>query len=126
MRIFTLYRYDYVATHTLGILVTGTTYICDILELPWKENEINVSCIPEGGYIIQASSTPHFEECIVVKDVPGRKAILMHAANQVHELRGCIAPGVKSVEIMLHSRDNLAKILDILGTHEGILEIKRI
>lgn len=125
MILFTLYRYDCGEDNTLGLLFAENNYVCDTLELPWKNNEKNISCIEEGTYYIESYSSPHFEEAIAVKDVPNREAILIHSANQVHELKGCIAPGVKSLEIVLHSKDNLAKILDILGTDKGILEIKR-
>ena len=126
MKLFTLYRYDLTEHHILGLLFIEGEYFCDTLERPWLGNQHEISCIPEGDYHIEAYSSPHFEGCIIVKDVPGREGILIHPANQVSELKGCIAVGVKSLEILLHSRDNLAKILDILGTDKGILEIKRI
>lgn len=126
MKLFTLYRYDLGADNTLGILFYEGQYVCDTLELPWRNNERQVSCIPDGDYHIEEYSSPHFEECIVVKDVPDRDGILIHPANTVTELKGCIAVGIKSLEIVLHSKDSLSKVLSLLGSDKGILEIKRV
>lgn len=125
MKSFVLYRYDYGIDNTLGLFFAENEYLCDTLELPWKDNQKNISCIPEGYYLINAVSTPHFDEAILINNVFNREGILIHAANEVKELQGCIAVGIKSVEILLQSRSNLSKILDILGTETGTLNIKR-
>ena len=67
--------------------------ICRTIELPWNDNERNVSCIPEGKYLIKSRFTDergwHFE----IANVPNRSFILFHPANDaLKELRGCIAP----------------------------------
>ena len=82
---------------TLGTLFVyqGEEELCvvETLELPWKENQRNISCIPEGEYEIKKRHSKKFKEHFHITGVPGRSWILIHVANFVRELRGCIAPG---------------------------------
>lgn len=67
--------------------------VCDAIELPWKDNARNVSCIPEGRYPLAKRYSKRFGWHILIKDVPERSSILIHPANHaLKELRGCIAP----------------------------------
>lgn len=67
--------------------------ICASIELPWKDNQREVSCIPEGRYPLVKRYSPKFKWHLWVKEVKGRSLILMHPANDAQkELRGCIAP----------------------------------
>ena len=68
--------------------------LCKILELPWKNNERRVSCIPEGEYRVIAHKSRKFGHCFWVRDVPGRSEILIHPANYTRQLLGCLAPGL--------------------------------
>ena len=68
--------------------------LCKILELPWKNNERSVSCIPEGEYRVVAHKSPKFGHCFWVRYVPNRSEILIHPANYTRELLGCLAPGL--------------------------------
>jgi len=81
---------------TNGQLTCNGKLICKTIELPWKDNEKGVSCIPEGKYFIRprysAKHGAHFE----LVDVPSRSLILIHPANNaLAELKGCIAPVTK-------------------------------
>ena len=63
------------------------------IELPWKENQTGVSCIPEGRYELVKRWSPKFLRHLQVMNVPGREYILIHPANEaLQELKGCIAP----------------------------------
>jgi hypothetical protein len=63
------------------------------IELPWKDNHARVSCIPEGRYELVKRWSPKFNRHLQVMDVPKRKDILIHPANDaLQELKGCIAP----------------------------------
>jgi|GEM_PF-281553 len=67
--------------------------ICESIELPWRKNVRNVSCIPEGRYRLATQIHPVKGKQLLICDVPGRAGILIHAANDAEvELRGCIAP----------------------------------
>lgn len=78
---------------TNGALFHQGKFICFMIELPWKENARNISCIPDGRYELALWYTDRFKHHLVVKNVPGRSGILVHTANDaVKELRGCLAP----------------------------------
>jgi len=81
---------DYRSDHTRGVL-TCERYEYACLERPWVANRANVSCIPAGTYILKRWESPTFGECLKVMNVPGRTHILIHPANQVDELQGCLA-----------------------------------
>ncbi|WP_299664694.1 DUF5675 family protein [uncultured Polaribacter sp.] len=68
-------------------------FICQTIELPWKDNQRSISCIPEGTYEILPRTSAKFKKHFMLKDVSNRTLILIHPANHAkRELRGCIAP----------------------------------
>lgn len=68
-------------------------WICNTIELPWKDNQKLVSCIPEGRYELKTRYSRRFRNHFIVQGVKGRSLILIHPANDAaRELRGCIAP----------------------------------
>ena len=83
----------YTPTATWGNLLVNGKPICLTLERPYLGNQANVSCIPEGIYQCERIISPKFKSVYQVKDVEGRTHILMHCANMVSELLGCIAYG---------------------------------
>lgn len=67
--------------------------VCNTIELPWLQNQRNVSCIPEGRYELKKRVTQKRGQHLLVANVKGRDGILFHPANDaIQELRGCIAP----------------------------------
>jgi hypothetical protein len=82
--------------HTLAVngeLYIGNTLIAHTIELPWLQNKVQRSCIPEGKYRIIKRWSPRFKWHLHVLNVPGRSLILLHPANDaIKELKGCIAP----------------------------------
>lgn len=107
---------------TFGVLLKDGVPLCVTLELPWKQNERNVSCIPEGRYQIFPVDSPRFGDTFQVGSVPGRTNILFHAGNTIGDTSGCILlgtsygfsyveqqPGIRS------SRIALGKFMRALG-----------
>jgi hypothetical protein len=83
----------YYPTGTNGQLYLGSEILCATIELPWKNNQRQVSCIPEGKYELKKRFTPQFGDHLYVRNVPGRTNILIHAFNHaIDESKGCIAP----------------------------------
>lgn len=81
---------------TNGKLECDGKFICNTIELPWKNNEKRVSCIPEGKYFIRKRYSQKFKWHLEVVDVENRSLILFHPANNaLKELNGCIAPVTK-------------------------------
>ncbi|PRZ19559.1 DUF5675 family protein [Flavobacterium granuli] len=78
---------------TNGKLEQEGQFICHTIELPWKENQATVSCIPEGEYFINRRYSSKFRWHLEIINVPSRSLILIHPANNAQqELQGCIAP----------------------------------
>ena len=87
---------QYFPEGTNGKLACEGQFICHTIELPWKNNETRVSCIPEGESFIQKRYSPKFQWHLEVLDVQNRSLILFHPANNaLQELHGCIAPVTK-------------------------------
>jgi len=91
------------------------------LELPWRNNREDVSCIPDGVYPWQKYNSPTKGKVILLQDVPGRTNIEIHIANYVRQLLGCIAVGVGRGDIdgdgqidMEKSKDALRDLLAVL------------
>lgn len=79
---------------TRGVLKYGSTVLCHTLELPWRSNDKNVSCIPEGTYSLLKANSPRFGNVFYFRDVPARSGILIHAGNSVADTRGCVLVGL--------------------------------
>lgn len=118
-----LKRYSYTETETLGLLFINDTYICDTLELPWRDNHRNISCVPEGTYDINYNKSPKHGDSVSVTPVTGRSGILIHAGNTTKDTEGCILVGTKNRNMLVDSRKALKQVLEIL---DDILVIERI
>jgi hypothetical protein len=102
---------------TNGKLECEGKFICNTIELPWKNNETKVSCIPEGKYFIKKRYSNKFKWHLEVLDVKNRNLILFHPANNaLQELKGCIAPVSKlsGSGLGLMSRKAFAKLKELV------------
>lgn len=78
---------------TNGYLIHGKKVLCKTIELPWRNNQQSISCIPEGSYKLMKRFSKRFGRHLQIMDVPNRSNILFHPANcAIRELKGCIAP----------------------------------
>jgi hypothetical protein len=108
---------EYFPEGTNGELFMQGAQICYTIELPWLNNEFQISCIPEGKYPLVRRYNKEFGWHLLVKDVPNRKGILLHAANKaLLELKGCIAPVTKITDHGCgnSSKNALRKLIDIV------------
>jgi len=72
---------------------------CRTLELPDKRNQKRISCIPEGIYTVVKRWSKTYGDHFHITDVEGRSYILVHNANFVRQLLGCIAVGLAHTDI---------------------------
>lgn len=96
---------------TLGVLVAGSLMLRTI-ELPWRDNAADKSCVPAGEYEFVPYLSPKFGSTWRLHNpalnvygtglVPegGRSAIEIHAANFARELEGCIAVGLSGYPML--------------------------
>lgn len=110
-----LVKRTYHPSGTNGSLWYDGSLVCHTIELPWKGNEVNVSCIPEGRYLLEKRITHERGFHLILKSVPGRSWILIHPANDARtELEGCIAPVMELTGIGngIRSREALERLLE--------------
>lgn len=95
-------------------------FTCFTLELPWKNNERRVSCIPAGRYKIVHRRSKRFGHHLHILNVPGRDLILVHQANYVRQLEGCIAVGKDRIDI---DGDGLKDVTSSVATMKKLMEL---
>ena len=76
---------------TEGILSTGN-FTCFTLELPWKDNRPDISCIPDGTYRVRLRTSPRHGRVYHLTGVEQRTRILMHSGN----LAGDVSKGLRT------------------------------
>jgi hypothetical protein len=83
----------YLPNGTNGKITNAGKHVCFTIELPWKNNQQEISCIPEGRYELAKRYSIQFGWHVQVMNIPHRDLILIHPANNaLKELKGCIAP----------------------------------
>ncbi len=96
---FTLIRDQLGEKSTPGkFFLPDGSFLVHSLERPWLNNQRKVSCIPPGRYQLKKRYSQKFGWHLWLQDVPGRSLILIHTANYVRQLQGCIAPGLRKGE----------------------------
>lgn len=87
---------------TLGRLVAEDGWQCVTLELPWRDNRPNISCIPPGKYPVLWGISPRFKRYYYrLQQVPERSGVMIHAGNLAGDaslglrthVQGCILLG---------------------------------
>ena len=83
---------------TVGNLYLNGELLCDTLELPYRDNQRSISCIPAGEYKVrlrtaEESATRNYLH-LLVEDVKDRTFILFHRGNSAKDTRGCILVGI--------------------------------
>lgn len=116
---------------TVGRLEFGGFH-CLTLELPWKENANDISCIPAGTYEYVKYDSPRHGAVLLLLDVPGRSMVELHAGNYTRQIEGCILVGDSlkyldgdSILDVTNSKRTLKKLLSLLP-HSGTIEIERV
>lgn len=112
-------------------------YSCFTGELPDRDNQQNMSCIPLGRYTCQPWHSKKFPNHYNVMRVPGREAILIHEGNfcgdktkgYKRNVAGCILVGralgtIQGQKAVLSSRLAMNDLRDVLGENLFSLEIK--
>ncbi len=109
----------YLPTETLGSLYVDGVMICKTMELPWRDNQRSISCIPLGTYAVIKQPPkadrpyPYFR----FVSVPGRSGILIHRISYVSGLKGCIGVGKEFRDL------NNDGVPDIIRSGEALTEL---
>ena len=131
-----LLRTDTSDEGTFGVLVFDDQYIYTG-ELPWRNNQPNISCIPEGKYAVRMRVSPRYGRVYEITNVPNRSHILFHQANYCGDkdlgyradVRGCVATGLKrgklaGQQVVLASRTARRRLETIMNFAPTTLEIR--
>jgi len=102
----TLYRTTTSEQGTFGVLSAGD-FVCRVLELPWRDNETSVSCIPVGEYEVRLVESRKYGKVYWVRDVPNRAGILIHGGNYA---------GNRDEGLLTHSEGCI-----LVGKYKGVL-----
>lgn len=133
-----LYRITQSDQGTEGILFYPEKFFsCYTLELPWRSNEPNYSCIPKGEYEVRIRLSPKYGRIYWVLKVPDRTYILIHSGNYAGDRKlgykthtwGCILLGKKkgwmhNQRAILSSRITLNEFMDLLDEDKFSLKIE--
>lgn len=132
----TLERLESTDQGTFGRIFFGHNWLYTG-ELPDRDNQVNISCIPKGDYQVLWTYSPAFKRMMyLVTDVDGRSGIRIHPANLMGDtskgfkshLYGCIALGEKrgwlgGQKAVLLSRPAVRMFEDVLERQPFELEI---
>jgi len=121
---------------TEGMLITQDGFECKTLELPWRDNQQNVSCIPSGEYITKIRKSPRFGLTYWVTKVPGRGYILIHSGNYAGDVEkgykshveGCVLLGktfgwLGKQKAVLNSRITVRAFMNHMKNEEFMLNV---
>lgn len=78
---------------TMGYMSVNGEIMGYTLELPWKNNQQNVSSIPAGTYngILRYDKSDKWR--IQLENVPNRTGVQIHIGNYTKEIKGCVLIG---------------------------------
>lgn len=120
----TMTRLTESATRTLSRLevYSGTTKTGSftILELPWRDNTKNRSCIPAGEYVVKRRGSPTYGDHLAIQNVPDRTDILIHWGNFPKDTEGCLIVGTGFSDI-----DNCGE-LEVTASRAAMKELYRL
>ena len=93
---------------------------CFTLELPDLDNQVSISCIPDGTYTVNKHYSEKLGACFNVQDVDGRTFIRIHTGNYTRQIQGCILPGSSLMDI---DKDGIIDVGNSKSTLNKLLEL---
>ena len=112
---------------TFGAVLVNGEFTCLSLELPWRDNQENLSCIHPGEYLANRIHSKRFNmDTFQLINVPGRQFIEFHIGNTVNDTDGCILLGsyiakFDVVRGIAASKRAFLHFMNLLGTAPEIL-----
>lgn len=109
----------YLKNSTVGWLTT-LGFQCATLELPWRDNKPEKSCIPEGIYPYRIAMSPsRGTEVIWIDNVPNRSAIQIHVGNFTSQILGCVlvGDGIKDI-----NKDGVPDVMNSEATFKALMQ----
>ena len=119
-------------THGVFLLYSDRNKVFEgkTLELPWRDNKRQISCISKGVYRVTPRRSDAKGEHFWIHDVLDRDMILIHVGNFVKDTQGCVLLGSDWGDIngdgqrdLTGSRFAMEKLVSIVGENEFSLAI---
>jgi len=102
------------------------------LELPYLDNQKQISCIPCGDYKVIKRKSKKYGNHFHILDVPNRSYILIHNGNFNYQTKGCVLIGDdlsylnKDNDIdVTNSKRTLKKLYSVLPNEFDLSIVKR-
>lgn len=102
-------------------------FVCDTLELAYRDNKRGISCIPKGKYTVRKRVSPSQGPCFIIENTSPREWILIHKGNFYTDIRGCILAGRGFKDLnkdgfidVKYSTKTIEKLLEILPNNFNI------
>ena len=102
------------------------------LELSWKDNKSQISCIPTGNYNVVKRYSQKYKNHFHILDVKDRSYILIHSGNFHTHTKGCILVGDDLTHLnndneidVINSKITLKTLLNLLPNEFKLTIIKR-
>lgn len=106
---------------------------CKTLELAWRNNRRDISCVPEGTYPIELEYSPKFGYSWELKQVPNRSEVKIHQGNFFRQIEGCILVGDMHIKIdedeepdlrnSMATKVRMQKIMEDLNVNKTVITI---
>lgn len=136
MKTVVLQRLGETAAGTQGVL-QAEGFSCKTLELPWRDNLRQKSCVPPGSYLCEMVSSPKFGRVYTLRNTDPRTHVLIHAGNFAGDIdkglkthvQGCILLGkyygtIDGQRAILLSRPTVRAFMTKLGGASFMLTIE--
>lgn len=127
---------------TPGRLIVPGEFSCFSIELPWRDNQPNYSCLPPGDdYFLKWCYSPRFKKMmyLIVENIPTRSGFRIHSGNVAGDTKkglrshslGCPLLGANrgvlwNQDAVLVSRPTVRKFEGIMGGRDARLIIKEV
>ncbi len=125
-----LIRYYLGLNATLGIFKLNVAHSpIYTLELSWRENKNDISCIPEGTYKVIPHNSEAHPNTYEITNVPNREAILIHIGNYPSDFRGCIGIGLgvdPTTPMIINSGKAMELLRNEIVNNEFILTVENL
>lgn len=111
MRTYTLKRSS-LPDRNAGLVQLQSGKVIKTIELPWRNNEVGESCIPEGRYLVKRDKHGR-HAWFKIMDVKGRTAIEWHIGTKPEHSEGCILSNLIEMQDLMIDTKGQDFYLDI-------------
>lgn len=124
-----IFRIEHGAEATRGVMLVDGIARFVTLELPWRGNKTDVSCIPPFDYSARKKVSAKFGNTLELLNVADRSDVLVHAGNTAADTHGCILVGtsfgnIAGAPAIVQSKAALGALMALLKEPEILVSIR--